>query len=269
MLLTIDDIKYMVTESVRRVTSGNNGLSSVISSINGLESFNDKDKVVSRYYRELGRGIDRVVYQVDDYLVLKLGDSGVRGQNYLEWLTWDNCGRSPLLPKIYWCARDFSWLVSEYALPAKRIDFINLLGVRLFANDTYSSVHPERNLDYIKSRMDSDTDWVRDKARAEYDDAMDSITDRQTYYDYFGRDRIDSNEEDVFDTELSIEDFVDRVRDGESLEDYYSLKSGEWFREFGKLVEYGVDDFHSGNFGLVRRNGKECIVVIDAGVMDL
>ena len=111
--------------------------------------------------------------------------------------------------------------------------------------------------------------------------ALKNINDRELYYQYYGRDYVDTKDEDAYDSELSVRDFIDWCYEGmpekwkrpgtygDLAKGYSSLiEDSPWFRELSEMIRAGMSDLHIDNFGIARRNGKECIVVLDSGIIE-
>ena len=79
--------------------------------------------------RYIGYGSSRVVFQIDDYRVLKLAIdiTGIE-QNKYEGRESEEKYKYNIFPVVYGHADDWSWLVSEYVIPAKKEDFKEILG---------------------------------------------------------------------------------------------------------------------------------------------
>lgn len=87
-----------------------------------------------KYCREhlgspVGKGSSKIVFQIDDDKVLKLASNkkGIaqnmeEGNDYLK-------AKSPVFPHVYEHSDDDKWIVSEYVLPCKDEDFVEVFGV--------------------------------------------------------------------------------------------------------------------------------------------
>lgn len=97
----------------------------------------------------IGRGSSRMVYQIDDETCLKLAwnESGV-AQN-MEEMRIARDGFIYYIPKIYNGSDEENglWIITQYVLPAKAIDFKKVLGIPF--NDISSfAYHTDRRFNY-------------------------------------------------------------------------------------------------------------------------
>lgn len=103
-----------------------NGFS--LENLSQLKHFNAQYNYCIKYLgKPIGKGSSRVVFQIDDERVLKLGFNakGV-AQNEVEYR---NSNDEDIFPKIYDNDSDFKWLITEYVLPAKAQDFKHCLNM--------------------------------------------------------------------------------------------------------------------------------------------
>ena len=77
----------------------------------------------------IGKGSSRAVFQIDDQWCLKLAINakGI-AQNEAEYNISAN-DTYGLFPEVDNCAEDYSWVVSEFVLPAEAQDFKECLGI--------------------------------------------------------------------------------------------------------------------------------------------
>lgn len=97
--------------------------------LNNIRSFAKRVEYCKMHLgNPIGRGSSRVVFQLDDEKVLKLAMNrkGV-AQNNVEYDKYAETYN--VTPKLYNCANDDTWIVTEYVLPAKRQDFMECLGI--------------------------------------------------------------------------------------------------------------------------------------------
>ena len=304
MLITEKDLMWMVRECSRRVLSEQQsriGLAQVLNEIDNAKSYFEKCDVAERYYSMIGRGVDRSVFQIDDAIVLKIGDAiryGTYGmyttQNYIEYETWVDSGKSPLLPRILYHAEDYSWIVSEYAVKCEEYDFVNLLGMPLEDKGLNSidikafyGNYNEKDLAYLdKVRVGANPDYSDGLNGPEVykgiQDRLDSIRNGRDIYDqYHEKGDADEKLKSASGKELSVEDFTEwclrmvgkvgfarpEFTEEENMAYMKLSMNNPWFHELRRLVDNNeIKDLHIGNFGLVKRNGRECIVIIDAGM---
>ena len=94
--------------------------------LSNLKSFKDKVRYcVANLGKPIGNGSSRQVFQIDDEKILKLAKNN-KGLAQNQYEGQDDYYKEDMLifPKVYDKADDFSWIVSEYVLPAKNQDFI-------------------------------------------------------------------------------------------------------------------------------------------------
>ena len=117
-----------------------------------IKTFKDKVRYcVANLGKPIGNGSSRQVFQIDDEKILKLAKNN-KGIAQNQYEGQDDYYKEDMLifPKVYDKADDFSWIVSEYVLPAKNQDFIHCLGMSF---DEFRSivVALERQHKYAKS----------------------------------------------------------------------------------------------------------------------
>lgn len=270
LLLNENQLRFLIKENNEQPS-----LSEVISMIEMYDDSEDRASVASKYYQKIGEGMGRTVFQIDDDLVLKIAN-GDSSQNEDEYSVYNYFGSLDILPKIYYHADDFSWLISEMVYPAEAYDFVNIVGMQ-FDNSGYEKLNPEVNIHDIERRMKSANPVTSKIAALHYDRAIDNINGKKLYSDYIGSDTEAENEKKAYSVVYSVDRYIDwcagwpEYGEGEGDEDEYyeSLKNEDkWFGELYELASRGVDDLNLDNFGIARRNGMEYIVILDSGCMD-
>lgn len=97
--------------------------------LSGINSYNGRVRYCNEHLGfPIGNGSSRMVFQIDDEKCLKLAKNrkGI-AQNEVEY---DKYAESyGVTPNLYNCADDYSWIISEYVLPAKVQDFKECLGI--------------------------------------------------------------------------------------------------------------------------------------------
>lgn len=194
-------------------------------------------------------GSSRLIFTLDDNTVLKLVGGEVEAgidQNKTEYRLYEKCD-SPLLPRIYYHDKHYSFLVCESVLPAQTEDFEKILGIPWYH---YHSQNTEQQL----LNMDNPQKGDREVG----------------YNKYF-----DNIKEPYEKSENSLDDILLYI------EDIYVMEEGEidpqmeeiiaetpWLQAMVELVsEYGVEDFNRiDNFGIVNRDGNPMIVLLDSGL---
>lgn len=194
-------------------------------------------------------GSSRCVYTLSDNLVLKLayGKRYFAGidQNLQEY-TLFNVVDSPLLTRVLYCDKNFTFLVSESVLPCKNEDFEKILGI------------PFHNVYHQNSERIMDTD-------------SPNYGDREVGYNKYFDNIRKPNE---FSTLSMIDIFTYIECNYVTNDPYYdktvedAINKSQWLQEFVKLVQQTkMSDFvQIENFGIVNRDGKPMIVVLDSGL---
>ena len=98
--------------------------------LSSIKSFANKVKYCKQYLgMSIGSGSSRTVFQIDDEKVLKLAKNakGI-AQNEYEYDNYYACN-DDVLPRCFECADDYSWIISEYVLPATKNDFKVVFGM--------------------------------------------------------------------------------------------------------------------------------------------
>lgn len=222
-------------------------------------NFNDFNNAIHQGYSALldycnqtlepavGKGTSRAVFDYDDDTVLKVAikDFG-RTQNENEFETFKTLKGNPLIPKIYDAdTESFIWLLSEAVLPAKTEDFQKILGIPyMTSNELEKDFHftaPEDKWDY--SEYENQKELI---THAEDENEISYMSFLAWYADYQNDYLYDWSEEEC--------DF------------YQSLLMRPWFQNLIELFEFqSPDEFILENFGIVMRDGKPMIVVLDMG----
>lgn len=99
--------------------------------LSNINSFRGKQQYcVQNLGKPIGNGSSRQVFQIDDEKVLKLAKNN-KGLAQNEYEGQDDYYKESLsiFPKVFDKANDYSWLISEYVLPAKEKDFQHCLGM--------------------------------------------------------------------------------------------------------------------------------------------
>lgn len=137
--------------------------------LNSLPSFAKKVAYCKQHLgRHIGNGSSRLVFQIDDGKVLKLAKNkkGL-AQNEYEYDNYYTCD-DDVLPHCYECADDYSWIISEYVLPAKVQDFKVVFGMswRDFCSWLYATYRQ-----YANSYERKNCAWLA----MDYDKWLDSL----------------------------------------------------------------------------------------------
>lgn len=194
-------------------------------------------------------GSSRAVYTLNDNMVLKLayGKYYLAGidQNKQEYEMYKQID-SPLLTRIFYCDKNFTYLVSEAVLPCKPEDFEKLLGIPFWNTKVQHSVKRT------------------DQASPNYGDMSVG------YNKYF-----DNIAKPFEQTNISIYNILEYIEANYVLDEPYvdknieqTIRKSKWLTEFLKFVQNTkMSDFcQIENFGIVNRDGKPMIVVLDSGL---
>ena len=201
----------------------------------------------------IGVGSGRIVFQLNENMVIKLARES-------SWELGRECNKyevqmfqsidSPLLTRIYYYDdHRFTFLVSEQVLPVRPSDFEKLVGLTFFGTYQQQS-SPEKSK---TSRHGGDREIGFDKY-------FDNIKPAGTKADNLSVSQIVSYLENrkIEWTEEDDEEYEAVIR------------NNKWLTEIKKLInatETGIGDLggNINNFGMVNRDGKPLIVVLDSG----
>ena len=205
----------------------------------------------------VGEGSSRVVFTLTDGYVLKLairnnntdcniGEGIGEEQNRQEYELYKE-NDSPILPKILYCDKHYYFLVCESVLPAKKEDFEKILGIpfTIFYGQNSKKVTDPNSPNQGDETIGFNKYFDGSKENVKYAEGP-TIMD---ILEYFESNYVD--EAEYYD------------------EDYEEvIKSCEWLQELEEFImNTGITDFTSlGNFGVVNRDGKEQIVILDTGL---
>ena len=224
-------------------------------SIEKLEMLNGEDRYAEAE-RMLGEpyamGSSRAVFDIDDSTVLKMAysegmewdDSVGTSQNKSEYNVYIQSGENPILPKIYYVSKDFSFMVCERVMPAEEVDFEKYLRI------PFDAVYEQNTSDF----------------------GVDNQKFTPIGYDKYFKNLKGSGEiKDMFDFNdiaLYIEDVY--VLDSGNVDDEMEvfIDGKQWLCLFRDLIaKTKISDFDNiGNYGIVNRGGNEMIVLLDTGM---
>ena len=195
----------------------------------------------------IGWGSSRLVYRLSDSLVLKLAyggtsqSDGVR-QNENEYKVFSDAN-SPLLARIFAHDPKFRFLVCENVMPARDVDFEYFFGIPFKAW-------------YVQDSKKEPNYYGGGDKEVGFNKYFDDLKPKGTCSPltvgtisaYLETNYITG--EEMYDPE--IERFI---------------KGNKWLSEIERLVrDYGVCDiFKVENFGVVNRDGKPMMVILDYG----
>ena len=97
--------------------------------LTNLKTFAERKQYCDKYLGiSIGKGSSRIVYSINDEKCLKLAmNSKGIAQNRAE--ARGGASDYEVGPEVYECANDYSYIVSEYVLPARKNDFKHCLGI--------------------------------------------------------------------------------------------------------------------------------------------
>lgn len=187
----------------------------------------------------LGNGIGRIVYALDDRLVLKIiNGNGNYRQNESEVFSFTEMSPElrEMVPVIFAYDKNHTrpmWIISERVLTATYADFTKILGF------TFGG-------------------WTSNQ------DKKDEINDLKTYEKYQNQ-----SEQKKFDLCMFLDDYE---YNRESFYGEYKeiIKNSHWIQKLLRILNRGFVGASEltliNNWGLVQRNGKPCIVILDIGM---
>lgn len=208
------------------------------------------DYCTERLGEPIGEGTDRIVYEIDDYTVLKLCNSNNTEQNEREWEVYQKCKGNPLLPKIYGHAEDFTWIWCERVVECKPLDFEKILGIPYRSNTSSK----ERRRQWADRENYQGYDEPNDFQTQTTDDWGDeqklSFVGFLAWYESY--------------TETSCNQYPRQVHKA-----YLNWLKHPWFQNLIQLCQYQRStEFFVNNLGIAMRGGKPTIVVLDVGWFD-
>lgn len=211
-------------------------------------------------------GSSRIVYTLSDNIILKLAyglkyHAGIE-QNKFEWKLFQEAN-TPLLPRIFACDDNFTYLVSESVNPAEYVDFEKILGI------PYTNEYMQRS-EKIPLYFGKEGD-----AKVGYNDYFDDLKGLYERYNgycvknilaYITYKNVLMPTASPYDIEKIMERDNCPTMKVDSDEIERIIKETEWFSEVDKLSKkFGLYDFGITNFGIVNRNGTPLIVILDSG----
>ena len=184
--------------------------------------------------QRIGSGMGRIVYALDDNLVIKIAN-GSHDQNDAEVFAYRHMSDDlrEFVPTIF--AYDKQnirpmWIITERVLPASYADFQKLLGM------DFGSYQSQQ-------------------------DIKDMNNDLKTYEKYPGKNPNES---------INLMMFLEDYGEGDLSLYMYELKHDKWLNTLCKMLNQGFVSYYEleniENWGLVHRNGKTSIVILDTGM---
>ena len=193
-------------------------------------------------------GSSRAVYTLNDNFVLKLAygrmyNAGI-AQNRVEYNVYSQLN-SPLLPRILYHDKNFTFLVSESVIPCKAVDFEKLLGMPFY--ETY--MQNSTKMSDVDSMYGGDYE-------VGYNKYFDNIKQKGQQEDMNFSVILSYLNDNYFNFATHYDEEIENI-----------IKSNPWLTELRNLVQktHMSDLGQIDNFGIVNRDGKPMIVVLDAG----
>ena len=217
----------------------------------GQFSGEDNSEAQVKYCEEyLGRmqnyGSSRCTFTLNDNMILKLAynggglrDAGI-AQNEAEYELYMLVD-SPLLPRIFYHDEDFQFIVCESVLPATETDFEKYLGM------PFCGIYRQHTMKQPLTNKPGDKEVGFDK--------------------YFKKLKGYKEADEIPVIELLSYIQSRYYEKGLASKDYEKIiKKSWWLKELVKLSKIGVLDISSiDNYGIVNRDGKPIIVLLDSG----
>ena len=181
----------------------------------------------------LGSGIGRIVYALDDNLVIKVAN-GSHDQNEGEVFAYRNMSDEmrEMVPTIFDYDKSHlrpMWIITERVLPASYADFQKILGM----------------------------DFGSYQSQQDIKDMNNDLKSYEKYPTYKGNG-------------LNLMLFLEDYGDGDISLYMNDLKHNEWLNTLCKMLNQGFVSYweleNIENWGLVHRNGKTSIVILDTGM---
>jgi hypothetical protein len=220
-------------------------------------AFADEDNSVPQMTyctKWLGRptfmGSSRCVFTLSDNIILKLAygkryRAGIE-QNKMEYLV-HNQFKSPLWARLYDHDKNYTYLVCENAIPAEPVDFEKILGIPFY----------ERYMQNSSKTKDINSKNGGDYSVG-YNEYFDSLKDQNEevkgVYMYQIMGYLEANY------------VLDENWWNASIED--AIYNSEWLTKLKNLIrETKIADLcNPNNYGVVNRDGKPTLVIIDGGM---
>ena len=199
------------------------------------DDFTDRIDYASKHLKILGRGKRRTAFILNDSMILKLsnGSHTFQTQNEYNFALTQNID---IMPRIIYQSSDFSWTIMEKAEPLSDSMCREILGMPLYAED------------YDTPSLEGFQLWAETVAREKSRQQPSKL----------------------------------RMQPNKEVETMYRnlVNTNDWFRKLYKLefsqrgdLNFGTDinpsgfDFRGENLGVVNRDGRKEIVLLDGGFL--
>ena len=197
-----------------------------------------------------GLGTSRAVFTLGDNTVLKLAygkaEAGRAQNQYEDFIV--HKANSPLLTRVYAADQmNYTWLVSEAVLPAREEDFEKILGLPF--DEMYRQNSQPMRVSVLADKGHTQIGFNKyfDKIKEPHEERSDGMSAERVL---------------KFISRTCVQNV--RYDDPKSVA---IIMNSDWFKELKKLVEStGIADITKlENFGIVNRDGKERLVLLDSG----
>lgn len=181
----------------------------------------------------IGSGAGRIVYAIDDNLVIKIAN-GSHEQNDAEVFAYRNMSPElrEFVPAIFAYDKNRMrpmWIITERVLPASYADFQKLLGI------DFGSYQSQQDIKDMNNDL---------KAYSKYPSEKGNNLNLMMFLEDYGEG----------DISLYMND----------------LKHNKWLNTLLQMLNHGFVSYYEleniENWGLVHRNGKTSIVILDTGI---
>lgn len=194
-------------------------------------------------------GSSRAVYTLNDNMVLKLAygewyEAGI-AQNKQEFELYQKID-SPLLTKIFYHDKNFTYLVSESVLPCKPQDFEKIVGIPFYHYYSQNSLKVKNNSSANNGDSEVGYNKYFDNIKKPYENSDLSLSDIFMY--------------------IECNYVIGEPYNNKEAQE--AIRKSKWLQDFTRFViETQMTDFcQIENFGIVNRDGKPNIVVLDSGL---
>lgn len=230
--------------------------------LQSLEDIGSKVEYCNKMLGEpCGEGSGRRIYMMSDTTVLKLAssefgenanvdsyNSGI-AQNKREAEIYKKCGGSIYLPKIFYVSDDYSFIIEEHVLDIAYEDFEYVVGIPYTYYYAQGSDKDGEEIGFDKYFKKANGKVVPYGTRYREPNAEDCLRYAEAVW---------VNHDDSEPRNEKIENII---------------KGNKWLNGFiGFCIEHGIEEFGSldslDNFGMVMRDGKPFIVLLDYGYSD-
>ena len=204
--------------------------------LNDLRTYAAKKRYLDTHLEKIGAGSSRIVYRVDDEKVIKLAKNR-KGLAQNEAEADKSSYPTDLFAKVYECDQNYYWIEMEVARKPKKSDIKSLYGVSFeLIADFIKKEYSYRGGDVYKHKWISPSSRNFDKF---WDDFWEAEGGGETLF---------------FDISQKLIDLLTEI------DSYF----GDYYCNWADVADW----MRLTNWGIVTRNGKEELVIIDNGLND-